>query len=82
MNKRLVHVGRSLAEIDSIIRPMTSGPDLDRCLLEQLEEQLNGLKLELFDISRSILALDIDTTELTSEETMISKGISRSAPTH
>ena len=53
---------------------MKSGPDMD-CLLEQLGEQLSGLKLELFDVSRSILALTENTTVQTEEETRISKGI-------
>ena len=45
-------------------------------MLEHLEEQLNGLKLELSDILHGILALDIDSTELNDEEARISEGIS------
>ena len=48
---------------------------MDRCLAEQLKEQLNDLKLELFDVSRSILALTKDTTVQTEEENRISRGI-------
>ena len=48
---------------------------MDRCLAEQLKEQLNGLKLELFDITRSILALTEDITVQTEEENRISRGI-------
>ena len=48
---------------------------MDRCLLQQLKEQLSGLKLELFEVCRSILCLTEDTTVQTNEETTISKGI-------
>ena len=48
---------------------------MDRCLVEQLEEQLDGLKAELFVVSRSILALTRDTTVQTEEENRISRDI-------
>ena len=54
---------------------MTSGPDVDCYLLEQLEEKLSGLKLELFDVSRSILALSHDTTVQAETESKIPQGI-------
>ena len=44
---------------------------MDRCLVEQLEEQLIGLKLELSDVSPSTLTLTEDTTVQTKEETRI-----------
>ena len=34
------------------------GPAVDRCLLERYDEQTNGFKLELHDVSCSILSLD------------------------
>ena len=57
------------------MKKVKSSPNMDRCLLEQLEEQLGGLKLELSDVSRSILALTEDTTVQTEEETRTSRGI-------
>ena len=75
IDKRLSHVDNGLARISDELRVVKPGPDMDRCLLEQLKEQLSGLKLELFDVSQSILALTENTTVQTEEETRISKGI-------
>ena len=41
---------------------------MDHCLLEQNDEQTNGFKFELFYVSRRIISLDGDTTELTEHE--------------
>ena len=52
---------------------MAPGPELDRCLLKQYGEQISGHKLELFDISHSILALDGKNHELTELESNVSQ---------
>ena len=44
-------------------------------LLEQYDEQRNGFKLELYDISRSILSVDRDVSELSDYEARISKAV-------
>ena len=59
--------------IATVVMPMTSGPELDRCLLEQYGEQIGGHKLELFDVSRSILALDGENHELADSDSKISQ---------
>ena len=64
----MVHVDNSLARISDELKNMKSGPDMDCSLLEKLEEQLSGLKLELFDVSQSIIALTEDTTVQTDKE--------------
>ena len=48
---------------------------MDCYLLEQCDEQQNGFKLELYDISHSILFMKGDVTELTDHEASISKVI-------
>ena len=53
---------------------MTSGPGLDGCLLEQLDEQLIGLKLKALDVSCSILTLSDDTTIQAETDSKISQG--------
>ena len=45
---------------------------MDHCLLEQYDEQQNGFKLELYDISRSILSMDGDVSKLSDHEARIS----------
>ena len=75
IDKRLAHVDSGLARVVEEMKKLKPSPDMDRCLAEQLGEQLNGLKLELFDVSRSILALTEDTTVQTEEENRISRGI-------
>ena len=41
------------------VRPMTSGPEVEGYPLVQSEEQKSHLNLEWFDISHSILSLDL-----------------------
>ena len=48
---------------------------MDRCLLEHYNEQQNGFKLKLYDISRSILSMDGDASDLSDHEAMISEAI-------
>ena len=51
INTSLAYVDNSLARISDELKDMKSSPDMDRCLLEQLAEQLSGLKLELVGVS-------------------------------
>ena len=75
INKCLAHVDSGLARILDEMKKVKPDSDMDNCLVEQLKEQLSGLKLELFDVSRSILALTEDTTVRTEEETRLSRDI-------
>ena len=75
INRRLAHIDNRLERISDEQKDVKSGPGVECCFLKQLEEQLIGLKLELFDVSQNILALTEDTTVLTDKETRISKGI-------
>ena len=50
---------------------MVSGPDIDHCLLEQYNKQVNDFEMELLDVSRSIATID-DAKELPSEKSQIS----------
>ena len=53
---------------------MTPGPDWDRWLIEQYEEQTNGFKPKVFDVSR-ILALDGDNFDVVDLESNVSQMI-------
>ena len=52
-----------------------SEAEVHRCLFEQYDEQLSGLKLELYDISRSILSMEGDVSELSDHEARVYKTI-------
>ena len=61
LNRRLVLTETELRDIANAVEAMIErGPELDRCLLEQHEEQISGLKSELIDVSRKIATLDKD----------------------
>ena len=55
--KRMQHLERNLRKVAAEVSTATDNPVVDRCLLEQHHEQINGFKSELFDVSRSILSL-------------------------
>ena len=52
---------------------IAKGPEVDFYLLEQYDEQENGFKLELYNISHNILFIKGNVTELTGHEASISK---------
>ena len=74
LHKRLANIERSIQRVNARIEPITPGPDVDRYLLEQYEDQMSGLKLKLFDVSRSIVAMK-DSADLLDEEARMSNGI-------
>ena len=76
----MAHVDSGQARVVDEMKKLKPGPDMDHFLVEQLKEQLNGLRLELFDVSRSILAQTEDTTVQTEEENRISRAILEACP--
>ena len=48
---------------------------MDQCLLERYDEQQNGFKLKLYDISRSILSMEGDVSEFSDHEVRVSKAV-------
>ena len=75
LQRRLLHLEGNLRNVSDTVSAIENKPEVDRCLLEQYDEQQNGFKLELYDISRSILSIDGDVSELSDHEAMISKAI-------
>ena len=73
LSKRLQHLERNLRTVATAVSSAVEHPRVDRCLLEQYDEQLNGFRLEVFDVTRSILSLDGDVSELSESEASISK---------
>ena len=62
-----------LGDVSNIINTMLPGPELGRCLVEQYEEQISGLKRELVDVSHNIAMLGEDKTSLENRKFAISK---------
>ena len=71
--KRLQHLECNLRKVSAEISTAADNPELDRFWIEQYDEQINGFKFELFDVSRSILSLDEDTPGLAEQESRLSQ---------
>ena len=52
--RRLHHSESSLRSVNMITEPLTLGPDLDNCLVQQLQEQVGRLRAELSDVTCDI----------------------------
>ena len=65
----------NLRKVDTAVTDIDGKPKVDRCLLEQYNEQLNGFKLELYDISRSILSMHGEVSDLSDHEARLSETI-------
>ena len=50
--------------VSNAIKAIERGPESDRCLLEQHEEQISGLKSGLKDVLQKIATLNEDETGL------------------
>ena len=75
ISKRLQHLERNLRKVATDVSTAADKREVDRCLLEQYDEQINRFKVELFDTLRSIISLDGDATEVTEQETKLSQVI-------
>ena len=73
--KRLQHLKRNLRKVSAAVCTAADNPEVDCCLLELYDEQINGFKFELFDVLRSILSLDEDTSGLAEQESRLSQVI-------
>ena len=59
VSKRLFHLRKNLTSVGAEITRMDSDPG-DTCLVRQRQEQLREQKLELNDVSRALLSLDLE----------------------
>ena len=75
LQRRLAYLEENLRKVDKAVASMEGMADVDRCLLEHYDEQLNGFKLEQYDISRSILSMDGDVSRLSDCAATVSKAI-------
>ena len=58
ISKRLRYLESEIRTINDMVEYMSPGPDLDICLLRQLEESIASHGLELSEATRDVLALD------------------------
>ena len=62
--RRLKHMESTLRSINSTVEPLTSGPDLDACLVRQLEKQVGRISAEHSELTRDILSLEPEDHDL------------------
>ena len=78
-HNRRVYIGilieREMCDVANAVEAMEPGPELDRSLLEQHEEQISGLKTKLADVSHNIAIFDGDETSLADRRSSILKAI-------
>ena len=74
-HRHLTLIETELCGVSNTVQAMEPGPELDHCLLEQHEGQINGVKSELADISHSIVTLDEDDIGLEDRTFLIWKAI-------
>ena len=54
LHRRSQHVEQNPRKVTVAVSSAAEQANVDGCLLEQLDEQVNGFELEVFDMSRSI----------------------------
>ena len=75
LNRCLVLIETELRDLANAVEAIERGPELHRCLLEQHEEQISGLKSDLVDVLHKNATLDKDKTGLEDRRSAISKTI-------
>ena len=55
------------------VEPLTLRPDLDNCLIKQLQEQVSSLRAKLSDVVRDILSLEQEDQSLLEQESALNK---------
>ena len=75
LQRKLLHLEGNLQKASDAVTAMEDKLKVGRCVSEQYDEQQNGFKLKLYDMSQSILSMDGDVFELLDHEARISKAI-------
>ena len=65
----------NVRKVSEAVAAVADEAELDQCLLEQYDKQLNGFKLEPYNILRSILSIEGNVYELLDQEAQMSKVI-------
>ena len=75
-HRRLQRLKSSLRSVKKYIKPLTSGPDLDYCLVQHLWEQVGCLRAELADVVRDILSMEHEDRGVLEQESDLDKAFS------
>ena len=75
IQRQLRRLESRLRDIGGTLDTVAPGPNFDRCLVQQIGEQVSGLKSELTDTSRGITMLIEDRPDLTELENNLDKAI-------
>ena len=67
----MCHLKNSLRSINLTVEPLAPGPDLDNCLVRQLEKQIGRLRAEVLDITHGILSLEQEEQNLFDQESTL-----------
>ena len=73
LRTRLDYMEGTLRSINSNIESLTPGPDLDTCVVRQLEEQVGRVNTEHSDLTRDILSLEHGDCDLLGLSSAFSK---------
>ena len=71
LHQDLALIEEELWDISTTVETIALGPDLDRYLFKQYEEQICGLKIDLTNVSHSILTIDNDNSSLMDKRSTI-----------
>ena len=56
-----------------IVEPLAPGPDLDNCLVLQLENQVSHHRIELPNVALDIISLEHENLDLVNQESALDK---------
>ena len=73
LSRRLDHLEKELRAIGRAIESMSSGEEVDTCLLSQHQEQLGDLNSELANVLQELLSADGDDTTLSERHAQLSQ---------
>ena len=73
LHRRLHHLESSLRSINETVKPLAPGPDVNGCLVQQLQEQIGRLRAELSDVARDILSLEQEDQSLLEQKLALDK---------
>ena len=68
IHRQLAHIDNDLGKVGGVLDSMVAGTGVELSLLGVYKERINGLKMELFHASQTILALDRVDQGLTDHE--------------
>ena len=75
LQNKLHPIERKVGTVQEILEPLAGGPNLDHCLLQQLDEQIVGLKVEWTDVVKGIAMPKDEQLDLLDPEATLDKAL-------